>query len=168
MKRKGCLLLHVLLCLFTAAVAQQKVKTVYTITQFGAKGDGLTVNTAAIQAAINKAAAAGGGRVLVPAGRFVTGSLQLKSNTELHLAQNAVLMGSVNRLDYGNNVPLFYKKDDFRTAIIADDVTRLSLTGVQVLSGKAAPAIVFRKSEKPVLNNIQLPVTGENAIQYLP
>ncbi|MGI4872091.1 MAG: glycoside hydrolase family 28 protein [Janthinobacterium lividum] len=72
-----------------------------TITAYGAKGDGQTNATAAVQQAIDAAAAQGGGRVLVPAGRFVTGPLVLKSGVELHLAKGATLLGSTHRLDYG-------------------------------------------------------------------
>jgi polygalacturonase len=63
--------------------AQQKT---YDITAFGAKGDSSTNNTAFIQKAIDEAAANGGGRVLIPAGRFVTGVIQLRSGVELHVS----------------------------------------------------------------------------------
>lgn len=84
-----------------SAVTAQRSKN-YVITQFGARGDGKALNTQAIQKAIDRAAAAGGGRVVVPAGRFVTGPLQLKSNVELHLAEDAFLLGSIHRMDYGS------------------------------------------------------------------
>src|SRR5215510_9026247 len=56
---------------------------VFDITKFGAKADGTTLNTAAIAKAIAECAKAGGGRVLVPAGTFLTGAIHLKSNVEL-------------------------------------------------------------------------------------
>lgn len=74
---------------------------VHNITTYGAKGDGQTLNTAFIQQAIDEGSRRGGGRVLVPAGQFVTGPLTLKSNVTLHLAQGATLLGSTRRLDYG-------------------------------------------------------------------
>ena len=55
------------------------------ITAFGAVGDGKTVNTEAIQAAVDRRSESGGGRVTVPPGVFVTGTLFLKDNVELHL-----------------------------------------------------------------------------------
>ncbi|WP_375437569.1 glycoside hydrolase family 28 protein [uncultured Hymenobacter sp.] len=70
------------------------------ITTYGAKGDGQTDNTVAIQKAVD-AAAGRGGQVVVPAGRFVTGPLTLKSGVDLHLAKGAMLLGSTHRLDYG-------------------------------------------------------------------
>ena len=57
-------------------------------------------NRAAIQAEIDAVAAKGGGRVEIPAGEWLTGSLELKSGVELHLARGAVLKGSAARTDY--------------------------------------------------------------------
>lgn len=71
-----------------------------TVTDFGAVGDGTTLNTAAIQAAVDACAAAGGGRVLVPAGTFVSGSIFLKSNIDFHLAPGATLLGSPDLADF--------------------------------------------------------------------
>ena len=70
------------------------------ITDFGAVADGTTLNTAAIQDAIEHAAAAGGGRVDIPAGTFRSGSIFLKPGVELHLAKRAVLLGSNQIEDY--------------------------------------------------------------------
>jgi polygalacturonase len=67
------------------------------ILDFGAVGDGVTVNTSAIQAAIDM-----GGTVYIPAGVFVTGTLYLKSGGGLHLAPGAVLRASHNRADYND------------------------------------------------------------------
>jgi polygalacturonase len=66
-------------------------KRVFDITRFGAKADGTTLNTAAIAQAIAECARAGGGRVLVPSGTFLTGAIHLKSNVELHVAEGATL-----------------------------------------------------------------------------
>lgn len=72
----------------------------YLITDFGAKPDGVTLNSKAIQAAIDQAFNAGGGRVIVPEGVFFTATLELKSNVELHLVKGAILLGSTNIYDY--------------------------------------------------------------------
>src|SRR5437764_508356 len=60
---------------------------VFDITAFGAKADGTTLSTAAIAKAIAECARAGGGRVLVPAGTFLTGAIHLKSHVELHVSE---------------------------------------------------------------------------------
>ena len=72
------------------------------VLDFGAVGDGKTLNTKALQAAIDACHSSGGGRVTVPAGCFVTGTIWLKSNVELYLQHNAVLKGSENLDDYND------------------------------------------------------------------
>ena len=75
----------------------------FTITDFGAIGDGKTVNTAAIQKAIDSCASAGGGTVVVPAGVFMTGTIWLRSHVELHIENGGVILGSPNLDDYCAN-----------------------------------------------------------------
>ena len=70
------------------------------ICRFGAVGDGVTMNTEAINAAIAEAAKNGGGRVVVPAGRYLSGSIFLDDHIELHLEPGAVLVASENQDDY--------------------------------------------------------------------
>ena len=70
------------------------------IIDFGAVGDGVTDNTAAIQRAIDA-----GGVVYIPAGTFVTGTIYLRSNGGLELAPGAVLLGSPDKTKY--NAPDF-------------------------------------------------------------
>ena len=68
----------------------------HNIADFGAKGDGKTLDTAAIQKAID----AGPGVVYFPTGRFLSGTIVLKSNITLHLSPGAVLLGSTRMEDY--------------------------------------------------------------------
>jgi hypothetical protein len=79
----------------------------YNITDFGAIGDGVTLNTVAIQKAIDTCAHENGGTVLVPAGEFVTGTIELKSNITLKLAAKGRLLGSpkIEHYKAGNNIP---------------------------------------------------------------
>jgi polygalacturonase len=72
----------------------------YAITDYGAVGDGRTVNTEAIQAAIDACADAGGGVVVVPVGTFLSGALFFKPGTNLRLDAGAVLKGTTNLADY--------------------------------------------------------------------
>ena len=67
---------------------------------FGAVADGKTVNTGSIQKAIDKCNSNGGGIVYIPAGTFITGTVYLKSNVNLHLESGASLNGSSNMSDY--------------------------------------------------------------------
>ena len=73
----------------------------YNILNFGAKNGELS--TAAIQKAIDECNAAGGGRVVVPAGTFITGTVFLKSNVNLYLENGAILLGSKYLKDYSRN-----------------------------------------------------------------
>lgn len=73
---------------------------VYNIRDFGAKGDGKTMDTAALQAAIDACTHDGGGTVLVPAGTFQIGATELKSNVTLHIAAGATLLGSADGRQY--------------------------------------------------------------------
>ncbi len=67
---------------------------VFNVTDFGAKGDGKTLDSPAINAAIEAAVADGGGQVLLPAGTFLSGSIRLKSNIELHLSPGCVILAA--------------------------------------------------------------------------
>lgn len=77
------------------------LSTIISILTFGAVADnGKTNNAQAINKAIEAAAEKGGGKVVVPAGTFVTGTIYLKSNVMLVLEQGAVLKGSPRLEDY--------------------------------------------------------------------
>lgn len=91
------ILLAALQCL--AATASASGKT-FNIADFGAKGDGVTKDTAAIQKAVDACAQNGGGTVLIPAGIYLTGSIVLHANTTLQLASRADLLGSPDIADY--------------------------------------------------------------------
>ena len=67
---------------------------VFNVIDFGAKGDGKTLDSTAINAAIDAAVAEGGGQVLLPAGTFLSGSIRLKSNIELHLSPGCVILAA--------------------------------------------------------------------------
>ncbi|MBV9611633.1 MAG: right-handed parallel beta-helix repeat-containing protein, partial [Acidobacteriaceae bacterium] len=81
---------------------------VYNVRDYGAKGDGATLDTAAIQAAIDACNRDGGGTVLIPAGTFHTGTLELKSNVTLCIAAAGKLLGSADGRQYHavNAIPL--------------------------------------------------------------
>src|SRR5256885_1644737 len=72
----------------------------YNIRDFGAKGDGTTLDTSAVQAAIDTCKKDQGGTVLVPAGVFVIGTIEMKSNMTLHIAAQGKLMGSADGKQY--------------------------------------------------------------------
>ena len=77
--------------------AQEKI---HQASSFGIKSDGVTLNTRSIQAAIDYIGSHGGGVLEISVGRYLTGSIHLKSNVELRLLEGAVLVGSTNPYDY--------------------------------------------------------------------
>jgi hypothetical protein len=80
---------------------------IYNIRDFGAKGDGKTLDTVAVQTAIDACNKDKGGIVIVPAGDFLIGTIELKSNVTLHLSAQGHLLGSGDPSHYqaGNNIP---------------------------------------------------------------
>jgi hypothetical protein len=81
---------------------------IYNIRDFGAVGDGTTLNTKAVQAAVDACFGDGGGTVLVPAGVYQIGMIELKSNVTLHISAGATLLGTGDGTQYHNvdTVPL--------------------------------------------------------------
>ncbi|NLE54597.1 MAG: hypothetical protein GX617_06650 [Lentisphaerae bacterium] len=124
----------------------------YLITDFGALADGRTVNTAAIQAAVDACTAAGGGTVLVPPGTFVTGTIWLRDHVELHLEKGAILLGSPNLDDYNaddafaQNMRSEREQWNGAHLILAVEVTDVALTGSGCIDGNG-PA--FFETEAP-------------------
>lgn len=113
--------------------------TSVSILEFGAVADGSTINTAAIQAAINKASTSGGGQVTVPAGIFATGTIVLKSHVHLYLEPGAVLLGSVHLDDYTAIVPRIRSYTDNYTdksLIYAEDAVDVGIAGHGIIDGR--------------------------------
>ena len=72
----------------------------YTLRDYGARGDGTTLDSAAVQAAVDACHRDGGGTVLVPAGDFLIGATELKANVTLHVSAGGKLLGSTDGKHY--------------------------------------------------------------------
>ncbi len=107
---------------------------IYSVLDFGAAGDGKTLDTAAIQAAIDACTAASGGTVLIPPGVYLSGTISLKNNVNLHLSQNARLLGSTS-LDHYPNLGRDRGLHDY-CLVNAYNVHHISLTGQGVIDGQ--------------------------------
>ncbi|MBR2510371.1 MAG: hypothetical protein IKB71_11600 [Lentisphaeria bacterium] len=114
----------------------------FNIIDYGAVGDGITKDTAAIQRAIDECAVQGG-TVIVPPGVYLTGSIYLKSNVELHIQKGATLLGSPDLNDYNEDdaYPQNYScKPEGWSAkhlILAIEVENVALTGLGTIDGNA-------------------------------
>lgn len=75
-------------------------KRVFSVNDYGAKGDSATLNTRAIQAAIDACAGAGGGIVTFKPGNYITGSVFIKSNVTLRIDNGVTILGSESLTDY--------------------------------------------------------------------
>lgn len=111
----------------------------FNIKSYGAKNDTTVLSTHALQQAIDACSAAGGGRVVVPAGIYKTGTIQLKSHVHLYLEQGATLYGSTRLEDY---IPMKSDYLSLRTQtttiqlIYADGVHDVSIDGMGTIDGR--------------------------------
>lgn len=100
---------------------------------FGAKGDGVTKDTAAIQAAIDSCEQRGGGIVRLGAGTYLTAPIQLKSNITLELDKGATLLGSSDHLDYPPRTE--FRLPDLQPLISAISADNVAIIGEGVIDG---------------------------------
>jgi glycosyl hydrolase family 28 len=100
----------------------------YPASLFNIYSDGVTLNTRSIQFAIDYIHQQGGGRLVFDVGRFLTGSIHLKSGVILHLQEGAVLLGTLNPFDYD--------RKNFTALIFAHDQENIAITGKGVIDGQ--------------------------------
>ncbi len=133
---------------------------VYNIRDFGAIGDGGTLDTAAVQKAIDAASAAGGGQVVVPAGVFLIGPIHLASHLDLHLCTGATLKGSPKLADYLDGqipapavklkAPGRHKGPNHPLCLIGgQDLDDISITGAGTIDGSGGSADFDRGDNDP-------------------
>lgn len=108
----------------------------YDVRKFGARGDLKTNDAAAIQAAIDACARAGGGTVIVPPGRYLSGTLELKSNVGLHLEAGAAIYASKQKAHFK---PSAAHGDNRGVLLTANKVENISVTGMGTLHGQGEP-----------------------------
>lgn len=121
----------------------------YNIISLGAKPDGKTICTEVIQSAIDESSQKGG-KVIIPAGEFVTGTLFLKDNTTLVIEKGARLLGSTNLGDYPRvktNFRFFGDTWVEQSLIIAHNVNNITIEGEGVIDGQGAAFKVTTKKK---------------------
>lgn len=131
-------------------VATQLWAADFPVTRYGAVGDGLTLNTASIQEAINACAKAGGGRVVFAPGTFLSGTLLMKSHVELHLEKGAILLGSTDASHYPELTTSFrFYGDQWvrQSLIFGSELVDIALSGEGVIDGQGAAFQVDTKKK---------------------
>ncbi|MBR5519255.1 MAG: hypothetical protein IKU55_00915 [Clostridia bacterium] len=116
----------------------------YLVSSYGADPSGKRLSTAAIQTAIDACAENGGGRVTIPHGTYVIGTLWLKSHVELHLSHGATLLASANLDDYNaedaypQNFHSVSEEWNGKHLIIAHECENIAITGTGTIDGSGA------------------------------
>lgn len=114
--------------------------TVLNVIDLGAAGDGKTLDSSAIQAAVDRCSATGGGVVEFPKGRYLTGTIFIRDNVTLHLSKDATLLGSTDIEHYSN--PDAYVdavgKERGWALIVATDSRNPGITGEGTIDGCGA------------------------------
>lgn len=104
----------------------------YKASMFGIKSNGTTLNTTAIQKAIDFIHEKGGGQLVFYVGRYLTGTIELKSNVKILLNEGAILVGSTNIYDYNLSAP--------NSALVyAKNAENIAITGKGVIDGQGRP-----------------------------
>jgi hypothetical protein len=112
----------------------------FDIRERGAKGDGQASDTAAIQKAVDDCAASGGGTVVFTPGRYVSGTLHLRSGVTLHLESGARLIGTTNLAHYAQPTPPAFMPEAkwgkwHRGLIVGENVEDVAITGLGTIDG---------------------------------
>jgi polygalacturonase len=128
----------ILIVLATIAKGQQKTD-IFNIKSFGAVGDSITLETEAVQAAIDACNKNGGGTVWVPAGNFVIGTIELKSNITLSLDHGASLLGSQDHKNYPIDKLRPAREGNSECLLYAADANNIKIEGLGVIDGRGLP-----------------------------
>ena len=113
----------------------------------GAVADGLQLDTKAIQATIDKCAASGGGVALLAGGRFLSGTIYLRSHVTLRIEAGATLLGSTNVADYPHNIPAIrsYTDNYVKQSLIAgENLENVGLIGDGLIDGQGGSFVRIR------------------------
>jgi polygalacturonase len=137
-------------------------KDTFNIIKFGAKADGVTLNTKAINDAIDACSKKGGGVVLIPSGFWITGPIELKSNVNLHLQRNAVLQTTDDlnqfKLISSNWEGLPQMRN--QSPISATNATNIAVTGFGIIDGNGDAWRMVKKDKLTSSNWNKLVASG--------
>ena len=112
----------------------------YNVSDFGAVGDGNTLNTAAIQTAVDTATIQASGTVLVPSGDYVIGAIYLKNHVSLILEPGSTLLGSRDLIDYPQIPSQQHAGRQKRHLVVARNAHNIAISGQGTIDGQGEAA----------------------------
>ena len=161
-------------------------KTAFSVREYGAVGDGKSLDTAAINKAVEACASAGGGQVLLPPGKYLSGTVRLRSNVTLVIDAGAMLIGSTNLEHYqsltlphpqaGTRPPGAPPSNWHRALILGDGVENVAVLGHGTIDGnkvfdprgeekmRGPHTIVFGKSRRVTIRDVSIRDSANYAI----
>ena len=131
--KNGLITLALSAAFFAASATGLRAATSCDPHAYGAKGDGVTKDTAALQAAINACALKGGGTVRLTAGTYLSAPIVLKSNITLQLDKGATLLGSTDHADYPAKTE--FRAPGLQSLVSATNAENVAITGEGVIDG---------------------------------
>ena len=132
---KNSILSFVLIIFVLTGYGQAKEK-IFNIKDFGAVGDGVSLNTITLQKAIDTCSESGGGVVWIPAGQFVIGTVHIKSNVTFSLDHGAELLGSQDINDYPIDKLSRAREGQSQCLLYAKDAINIRFEGLGVIDGR--------------------------------
>jgi polygalacturonase len=162
--KKGLVLLSLLITMFTVYA-----KDNYNVLDYGAKNDGKTLATAAIQKAINTCAANGGGMVYIPTGDYLTGTINLRSNVDFHFETGARLIATTDLKQYQKH------NDELAGVFYTEQAHDVSITGNGTIFGQGmkmmytdSAKVIGDKSDTRQKNNFRKVASGNGDGPFYP
>jgi len=171
--------------LLKPTVSFAELNPMINVLEHGVIADGATANTRAIQALIDECARSGGGTLVFPAGRYLSGGLELRDDIHLHFEAGAVLLGNPDIADYTHYnpspVPFYEGRNGVRALLFAHKAKRIRLSGAGTVDGQggllvmrpgdlwtAVPRnILFMECEDVVVEGLRLRNSGFWMQHYL-
>jgi hypothetical protein len=163
----------ILAALLTAQFVCAQTAPFFDVKRYGATGNGASLDTAAINKAIDAAAAAGGGTVFFPAGTYLSGTVRLKDNVALFLDSGATLMGSKNLGHYASGVD---GQEWYGALILAKGVRNVGVLGRGTIDGnrvfnpkgeermRGPHALLFHDCRKVTVRDVSFKDAGNYAV----
>ncbi len=162
------LTLFLFLYFFGFSIVVAQITSSLNILDFGAKADGKTLNTKAIQKAIDECHKNGGGTIGFPAGNYLTGTIVMKDNVVLNLQAGSKILGSTNIVDYPMytpSIPNNMDKDVQRALIRGENLHHIGITGLGTIDGQGK-SLQINKINKEELKEIHKFYTDKT--RYIP